>query len=251
MHDASVPARRPRRPATLAVLGLCAALLFAGFIALGTWQVQRRAWKHALIERVEQRVHAPAAALPLPAEWPHVSTASHEYLRVHAEGTWLHDRETLVQASTKLGPGFWVLTPLRLPDGHLLLVNRGFVPPEQRAPGSRLGSQASGPVRVEGLLRISEPSRGFPRRNDPAAGRWYSRDVAAIAAARGLTGAAPFFVDATATPDVGNDTWPRPGLTIVDFPDHHLVYALTWYALAAMTAAAAYHLARDERRLRG
>ena len=43
---------------------------------------------------------------------------------------------------------------------------------------------------------MTEPGGGFLRRNDPAAGRWHSRDVRAIAAARGLDEVAPYFIDA-------------------------------------------------------
>ncbi len=84
----------------------------------------------------------------------------------------------------------------------------------------------------------------------PAAGRWYSRDVAAIAQAHGLAGpVAPFFVDAQATPATAA-AWPRPGLTVVQFKNDHLVYALTWFALAASWRGAMAYLVIDERRLR-
>jgi surfeit locus 1 family protein len=101
---------------------------------------------------------------------------------------------------------------------------------------------------VTGLLRITEPKGGFLRANDPAAERWYSRDVAAIAAARGLADAAPYFIDADAAPNPGG--LPVGGLTIVAFPNSHLVYAITWYGLAVMLAGAVLYVVRDERRVR-
>ncbi|MGX7876913.1 SURF1 family cytochrome oxidase biogenesis protein [Mesorhizobium sp. ORM6] len=83
---------------------------------------------------------------------------------------------------------------------------------------------------------MSEPGGGFLRNNDAAGNRWYSRDVAAIATARGLTdNVAPYFVDAETS---GTGGWPRGGLTVVNFRNSHLVYALTWFTLAAMLAAA-------------
>ena len=99
---------------------------------------------------------------------------------------------------------------------------------------------------MTGLLRITEPGGGFLRRNDPAAGRWYSRDVAAIAAARGLADVAPYFVDADASSDVPGG--PRGGLTIVSFTNHHLIYALTWFVLAIMAAGAGLFMLLPERR---
>lgn len=164
------------------------------------WQIERRAWKLDLIARVDARIHAPAAPLPERAHWARVNTRDDAYRHVRVTGSFLHDRETLVQAVTARGAGFWVLTPLRTAEG-VVLVNRGFVPPEGRDLTSRRAGL--GPVTVTGLLRMSEPGGAFLRSNDPAAGRWYSRDVAAIARARRLGEVAPFFIDADATPNPG------------------------------------------------
>ncbi len=241
-------ARRPRSAATLAVLGLLALAVFAGFVALGTWQLQRRVWKLDLIARVERRLHAAPVEPPPPAAWPQVSRDADEYRRVRLRGVFADDRETLVQAVTAKGAGFWVMTPLKTDRGFTVLVNRGFVPPERRDPAARAAGRPAGPATVEGLLRISEPKGGFLRRNAPAEGRWYSRDVAAIAAARGLGETAPSFVVADAAPNPGG--WPLGGLTVTAFPNSHLVYALTWFALAAMTAAGAGAVFLAEARLR-
>ena len=235
------PAPRPAWVRALVVV--CALALFAGFVALGSWQVQRRTWKHELIARVEQRVHAPAVAAPGPAQWPQVNAADDAYRHVRLSGHFLYAHEVLVQAVTVQGPGFWVLTPLRSADGSTVLVNRGFVPPALRDPITRLTADPQTRVSVTGLLRLSEPGGGFLRHNDPQHGRWYSRDVQAIAAAQGLGPVAPYFVDAdagtaeAATAPSGAAA-PIGGLTVVQFTDHHLVYALTWYALALMVASA-------------
>jgi surfeit locus 1 family protein len=233
----------------LSVLASVALLLVAGLLALGTWQVHRLSWKLDLIARVDKRVQAPPVAAPGPAAWPGVNAAADEYRHVAASGTFLNDREVLVQAVTDLGPGFWVLTPLRLPAGATVIVNRGFVPADRRDPASRRAGQIGGPTQVVGLLRISEPKGGFLRSNDPAADRWYSRDVAAIAAARGLGDVAPYFIDADATPNAGG--LPVGGLTVISFPNSHLVYAITWYALAVMLAGGVGWVIRDEVRARG
>ena len=116
-----------------------------------------------------------------------------------------------------------------------MLVNRGFVPPDRRDPATRRRGQVAGEVTVTGLLRISEPGGGFLRRNDPAAGRWYSRDVAAIAAARGSRPGGALFHRRRRDANPGG--LPVGGLTVIRFRDSHLVYALTWFALAAGLAA--------------
>lgn len=249
-HPSAAPPGRRARQAMLWVLGIA---LFAGFVALGTWQVQRRAWKLALIERVEQRVHAAPVALPPPERWPEVSAAQHEYLPVSVQGRWLRDKTVLTQAVTELGAGYWVITALQQDDGTQVLVNRGFVPQDQRAQWLSSPGPAESVATVQGLLRITEPGGGFLRTNDPAQQRWYSRDVAAISQALQLPQAAPFFVDAGlpgATEKAApSGVWPRPGMTVIRFHNSHLVYALTWYGLSIMVLVAGGYVARYERRL--
>ncbi len=254
--------RRPHSAWTLAVLALVGVALFAAFIALGMWQVQRRAWKLDLIERTTERIHAPPSAPPPAAQWPQISAPTHEYLAVRLQGEWLADKTLLTQATTELGAGFWVMTPLQLDNSTQVLVNRGFVPADQRTQwqGRATDTTQGGPVTVEGLLRISEPRGGFLRRNAPDQQRWHSRDVAAMAQALQLPNAAPYFVDvgfparqgATNTEQrpASQGPWPRTGLTVVRFANSHLVYAVTWFGLALMVVGAAVVVARYEVRLR-
>ncbi|MFC7054230.1 SURF1 family protein [Hansschlegelia quercus] len=237
-------AARPRSAATLVVLALAALVAFSGFAALGVWQIERRAWKLDLIERVDARFHAAPVPAPGPAEWPQISAERDEYRRVRLDGAFLPGRETFVQAVTDLGAGFWALAPFRTRDGFTVLVNRGFVAADHRAEAAAPAAETS----VAGLLRMTEPKGGFLRANDPATDTWRSRDVAAIAQARGLSDAAPYFVDADATPNPGGV--PLGGLTVVAFRNSHLVYALTWFALAAMVLVGAAIVARGEIALR-
>ncbi|WP_395944833.1 SURF1 family protein [Brevundimonas sp.] len=217
-----------------------------GFVALGGWQVQRLAWKTDLIAQVEARVHAAPQPAPGPSAWPAVSRETDQYRRVTVRGVFRNDRETLVQAVTDYGPGFWVMTPLTTDAGFTVLINRGFVSPERKAPRDRSAGQLEGEQTVTGLLRISEPKGGFLRSNDAGKGRWYSRDVPAIAAATGVSDIAPYFIDADAT--ANPDGWPKGGLTIIKFPNSHLVYALTWFGMALLTLVGYAIVAREARR---
>jgi surfeit locus 1 family protein len=246
-----IGAGQPRSLAKLAAVVIAGLAAVAMLVSLGVWQVHRLAWKRELIERVERRVHAPPVAAPGPQQWPQVSAANSEYLHVIVQGHFLHDRETLVQAVTERGGGFWVLTPLRTVDGYVVLINRGFVPPNLRDPTTRREGQVAGLATVTGLLRISEQGGAYLRNNDPAADRWYSRDVTAIAAARGLTDVAPYFIDADADDQAaGSGNAPLGGLTVIRFNNNHLQYALTWFALALMAAAGTFLVLRHEWRSR-
>lgn len=242
----------------LAIIGLFLIVLFAG---LGTWQVQRLQWKLALIERVDARVHAEPVAAPPVQRWSSVSKESDEYRRVRLAGHFLHEYSTPVQAVSELGAGFWLVTPLCTADGSIVLVNRGFIPaagnkagryPARRASGNPCAGTSGPPHALTGLLRIAEPGGGFLRENDPVKNRWFSRDVAAIAAARGLANVAPYFVDAARAQDpAGAPEKPVGGLTVISFQNNHLVYAITWYALALMVLGAWIFVARSSNKETG
>lgn len=235
-----------RLPASVLLILLAALVSAALLFALGAWQVQRLQWKLDLIARVEARVSAAPVVLPGPAALGVADPASVEYLKVQVTGRFLHDRETLVQAVTDMGSGYWVMTPMITDQGFTVLVNRGFIPPEHRNPSTRAAAALAGVQSVTGLLRISEPEGGFLRRNSPASNRWYSRDVVAIAAARGLGDTANYFIDADGTPNPGG--WPAGGLTRIRFSNNHLAYAITWFALMAMALASGWYVLRDWQR---
>jgi surfeit locus 1 family protein len=208
------------------VVAIVAAVLL--LVGLGVWQVERLAWKRALIAQTSARLAAAPVPAPGPAEWRSVAPAD-AYRRLRVTGRYRAGADTLTQAVTDYGPGFWVLTPFRSDAGYTLLVNRGFVPT-----GARPAPPPADTTQVVGLLRLTEPEGGFLRSNVPASDRWYSRDVAAIAAKRGLGTVAPYFIDADRVAPPGQ--WPQGGLTVVRFPNNHLSYALTWFGLAALVA---------------
>jgi surfeit locus 1 family protein len=237
-------------------LAAAAAFFYCAFASLGAWQVKRLQWKQDLIARVDARVHADPVPLPRAADWPRITAGTHEYLRVKVRGTFLYDYTTRVQTTTALGIGFWLMTPLCTDDG-IVFVNRGFVPmqsgdlklPAPPKAGSNPCAAGGAPVEIAGLLRLPEPKGRVLRENEPASDRWYTRDVGPIAAARGMPGAAPFFVDAPSGQEHPRDANERPtgGLTVIAFPNNHLVYALTWFGLAAMVAGGYYLVLRYDR----
>ena len=197
--------------------------------SLGLWQVRRLAWKNELIARVDARVAAPAVAAP-----PAVAavTAKHdEYRHVTVRGRFLNAAEAQVYTVSDYGGGYWVMTPLKRDDGSIVFINRGFVPIDKQDPKTRTKGNTDAEVTVTGLLRMPEVKGWlFSQANDPANDRWYRRDIAAIARARHLGPVAPYFIDADATPNPGG--WPKGGLTVIHFPNSHLMYAITWFSMA-------------------
>jgi surfeit locus 1 family protein len=209
--------------------------IFAGgaflvLLGLGTWQVERLFWKEGLIAERHAAVTAPPIDLPPSLE----AARPLEYHRVRVNGRFLNDRELYLGATSPNGrAGYQVITPLRLADGSSILVNRGFIPQERRAPDSRAAGELEGDVTVTGLLRL--PPAGKPHwfipANSPERNYWIYVDLPAMAAAAHVDRVLPFYVDADATPNPGG--LPVGGQTPIDLPNDHLQYAITWYALAA------------------
>lgn len=181
---------------------------------------------------MNKRVSAPAQAAPGPSIWRRINEQHDAYRHVQARGTYAYGQTTLVRAVTELGEGFWVMTPLRTDQGWTVLINRGFVPAGPADPRNHV-DQPAGIQAIAGLLRVTEPNGAFLRHNDASADRWYSRDIAAIAAKRRIGAIAPYFIDAEADGRSGH--YPVGGLTVIHFRNAHLVYALTWFSLAGLS----------------
>jgi surfeit locus 1 family protein len=215
-------------------------ICFSLLVGLGSWQIERMGAKQRLIARVDARINGPALPLPPRASWSALSAKANDYMHVTLTGRLMNDREAYLYMLRETDeqnavPGYGVITPVKLADGAIVLVNRGFVPQERRDPATRPLGQIETPVTITGLLRLPEPRGLFAAPDDPGKRLFYTRDPLAIASAIGLQGASPFIVDADATPVPGG--WPKGGNTRVQFSDNHLQYAITWFTLAIAVLA--------------
>jgi surfeit locus 1 family protein len=228
-----------RRPPWVSLL-IPAVLAFIALIGLGTWQVQRKAWKEGLIAALDAQLAAPPIALPPAATWPKLDQSKDEYRRVTFTATFDNSKEVLLFAAPSTfrpdvtDPGYWVFTPARLADGAIVMVNRGFVPDDRKDPASRLQGQIGGAVEIMGSMRWPGARHWFTPADEPAKNLWFTADPQTMAAAKGLekspNAVAPFYVEQeTPVPPGG---LPKPGKLMVTLPDNHLQYALTWYGLA-------------------
>lgn len=227
-----------RHRGRLFLLSGLAAVLVTILTGLGVWQVQRLAWKTDLIAQTEAQLAAPPSNAPAPDDWAGV-TPQDEYRRVTVQGEY-RNVNVLVKAVTQYGGGFWVMTPLQIPAGWTVWINRGFVPQDRRKESDL--ALPTGPQKIEGLLRITQPDGAFLRSNKPVENLWYSRDIFALNQTYGVS-AAPYFIDAA---NGDNDKLPVEGLTVVKFRNAHLSYALTWFAMAAGLAVTSFWLIRRE-----
>jgi surfeit locus 1 family protein len=209
-----------------------ALVALAVLVGLGTWQLQRRTWKEALIAKIAARVKAEPASLAV-ALRSYAEGGDIEYTHVVARGRFHHDKERYLYAPAKSGLGWHVYTPLEFAPRRIVWVNRGFVPDALKSPQSRPGAEADGQAGIAGIVRLAPPPGMFTPHNDPARNLWYWPDAAAMTAsafAAQPVETAPVTIDADASPDPG--ARPRGGTTRIDLPNRHLEYALTWYGLA-------------------
>jgi surfeit locus 1 family protein len=230
------PAPPVRRSVLVTSLFAAAALVI--LLGLGTWQVERLKWKEALIATLEERLAAAPASLPPARDWGTLDAVRDEFLRVGFTGAFENDKEALVYTTGSSmrndtsGPGYWVFTPARLADGRAVIVNRGFVPEGRQDPASRHDGLVAGNIDIVGVLRWPELPGLFTPAGEPARNLWFGRDSAAIAAAKGIADAAPFYVEMESPVPPGGLPHPAPGRPTL--PNSHFGYALTWFGLAAM-----------------
>jgi surfeit locus 1 family protein len=232
------------------VPSLAVGAALAVLIALGIWQLGRKAWKEALIDTLTHRLAMAPIELPGPAEWSRLEAPEAEFRRVKLSGEFMHEREALVYArgsalrSDASTPGYWVFTPLAH-ERSVILVNRGFVPDGRQDPRTRTEGQVTSPVTVVGALRWPEQRGVLTPRDDPGRNLWFVRDPAAIAAGKGLSAVAPFYIEQEAPVPPGG--LPHPSALAVRLRNDHLQYALTWFGLAAVLVVVAAFWMRARR----
>jgi len=229
-----LPVQERRRgllePTVFAVIGV------AILIGLGIWQLDRRVWKHHLIDTLNTRLSRAPTNLPPRENWPRLTASKYEYTRVRFPAVFLDGQEALVYTAGSAlrtdvkGPGYWVFAPARLDGGSLVVVNRGFVPLDRKNPATRVRGLPHGSVDIIGVMRWREARGLFTPADSPQENVWYVRDTVAIAKAKGWQVAAPFYIDQESPSPPGG--WPRPGKLVVNLPDNHMQYAITWFALA-------------------
>ena len=201
-------------------------LAFGTCFALGTWQIERLEWKRGLIAAIET-ANAEAPLAKLPESEADLKTL--EFRKVALSGHWVEGAEF------HLAPRYWrdqfgyaILNPLKLTDGRIVLVNRGWVPAAQKAAEKRPETAVHGKANLTGILRMGHERSYFTPANQPEKNLWFGRDVADMAAYAKLSPVIPAMVDR-----IGEQTaLPIPSDGTIRVRNDHLSYILTWYGIA-------------------
>ena len=189
-------------------------------IALGSWQLQRLAWKQGILAQISARLTDTPVALPaLP------DPAGDKYLPVRVTGRFTGSEIDVLASLKEVGAGYRVIAAFRTDDGRMILIDRGFLPEDQRA-RPRLATTAV----IVGTLHWPDESDSFTPPPDAAREIWFARDVPAMAAK--LQTEPVLIVAREAT---GDGITPLP-VDTQGIPNNHLNYALTWFSLAAVWA---------------
>lgn len=220
--------RRMIAPLIFGIVGV------AILVSLGVWQVHRLAWKTAILDEIGARL----AADPVPVP-PKPTPQADSYRRVLAKGTIGEGELDVYTSNPPQGVGYRVIVPLTLADGRRILLDRGFIPIEQKAAARHLG-----PIRVEGSLVWPQETDSFTSQPDREKDIWFARDVPLMAKALDTL---PVML-VTATSDDPDAPTPMP--VTVNIPNDHLQYAITWFLLAVVWAGmTGYLLWRIKRRI--
>ena len=210
------------------------------FVWLGVWQVHRLAEKEALIAEVDRQLTQPPYDIPPSDQWSLIDLDTYAYHPLTLVGHYVNEAAVLVftnlpEPKGKFGgPGYWLMTPFEPTTGGTVFVNRGFVPESSKnsiltAPGP------AGAETITGIALEPEHAGAFTPAPDSAKRVEWIRDPSRLAAMAGTTG--PVFGLTVDAPAGEPGALPQGGETVIEFPNNHLGYAMTWFGFALLTPA--------------
>ncbi|HET8969965.1 MAG TPA: SURF1 family protein [Candidatus Nanopelagicales bacterium] len=232
-------------------LGFVVLLIVPSFFLLARWQLHRLDERREVNTAIEVHTQEPAVPVGrvMTAGAPPGSVGEDQQWRdVTATGRYLTDDTQLVRKRPMNGAnGFWVMTPLQLPDGTVLAVNRGWLAAGSDALTSpSVPPPPAGTVTITGRIRPSQDAP--PRPGDLPAGKVTDLDVRAVPAAGPVY---PGYVELVGSvpPEKG-----APPVAPIPLPEldegPHLSYAVQWIAFALIAVGGFVLLVRSEARRR-
>lgn len=184
---------------------------------LGTWQVQRLAWKEGVLAEINARISDAPIAIPANPD-----PEADKYLPVAAKGRITNEEIHVLASSKTTGAIYRVIAVFETEDRRLL-VDRGWIKPDQKnAP------RAAFETEIIGNLHWPDEIDSYTPEADIDDNIWFARDVSAMAAELGTE---PVLLVLRENTKNNTDATPMP-VTTSGIPNDHLQYAVTWYGLA-------------------
>jgi len=204
-------------------------------VRLGVWQAHRLSQRRAANGTALAARQAPEIDLGAAG----ADRANLANRRVRATGRYDRSHEVVLRSATlDESPGVLVVTPLVLPGGDAILVERGFVPAPDAVSADLAGLDEPGQLTVTGVaLPIDSHGRGGVPLTRDGRTTWARLDLGALRARIPYPILGVYILQA---PDPALPSFPRR-LTLPALDDGpHLSYALQWFgfAITALTVAA-------------
>ena len=208
-------------------------------LRLGFWQLNRRT------ERLQRNAifASRSAEPPLRIAGPLDDPAAVQYRQVVVEGSFDYEQEIVLLGRTRGGtPGVRLLTPLRLAGGdQVLLVDRGWIPYEDRDPAARAAYRGPEQATIRGRLLLGGarasrflPAAPPPQKGAPRVDAWSAVDLPRIEAQMPYA-LLPFYVEQLPEPGAPDLPWRGEEVVLDEGP--HLSYAIQWFAFSVILLA--------------
>lgn len=170
------------RPGWLALFVVVIAFAYLCFTVLAPWQLGKNTKTSRENAQISRSLTAEPVALTSVLPQQDSSAPDEQWQRVTATGHYLPDRQLLARLRVIDGdPAFEVLVPFVVDGGPTVLVDRGWVKPEQGSRVPPIAKAPSGTVTITARLRDTEvaPEGKAPFRQDGAQ-QVYAIDTAQI-----------------------------------------------------------------------
>ncbi len=189
-------------------------------VSLGTWQVQRLAWKEGILAEIEATIDGPRQPLP---DTPNAT--DHRYMPVAMNGEIGQGELHVLVSVKRRGAGYRIIAPFQTDDGRRILLDRGFVPVDQRD-----ATRTTGLAAIDGNLHWPDDRNSSTPDNDVTGNTWFARDITAMAE---VLQTEPILVIARQESPADKAVSPLP-VDTSGIPNDHLQYAITWFSLAGV-----------------
>ena len=222
-------------------------IVFPILFLLGTWQINRLIWKENLINFYKSQSSSNYIELTKNV----LKSENIEFRKVKLKGYFLNKNEIYISGKTYEGNiGFHVITPFKMKNKEIVLINRGWVSESYRDPKKREFSLINDETEINGIIRYPQKKGYFVPENEPYKGFWFTinpREMYTFLNLKNEITINKIYIDALK--DIGKIKLPIGANDKPNLRNQHLSYAITWYSLAVILLVIYIFFHQSENRL--